>query len=123
MRAGPLRQRITVQLLEEQTDAYGQRIPSWKAAGTFWAEVRQLTGREAENAKQRKAEATHLIRMRCVGTLFLPRGIDSTARFIFWNPPYETQIFNLLYVNDVDNRNREYQFTVQELPPAVAALS
>lgn len=123
MRIGPYRQRLVVQRLVETTDAYGQRVQSWQVAGTFWALVTQSAGAEAVNAKQVRANVTHEISLRCVGTLFLPGGIDPTMRLVMTNPPYRAQIFNIIEVNNVDNRNREYKIMAQELvTPAPAVV-
>ena len=114
MRAGPLRQRVTVQTLTETRDQYGQMVPSWSAAGIYWAEIKNLTGREATNAKQISASVTHSVRMRYLGTLFPGRGLVPSMRLLFG-----TTIYNIMWVNDVDNRHKEYQLLVQEVgPPA-----
>lgn len=109
MKAGPLRQRVTLQSLTETTDSYGQRVQSWNTLGTYYAEVRQLSGREAVNAKQVKADTTHLVRMRYIGTLFATPGILPSMRFLF-----NGIALNILFINNVDNRNREYQILAQE---------
>lgn len=108
-RAGPKRQRISVQTLSEVQDTFGQTIPTWTTQGTYWAEVRNLAGREAVNAKQIKADTTHQVTMRYIGTLFSTAGLLPSMRLLF-----NTRVFNILWVNNIDERNREYQLLCQE---------
>jgi SPP1 family predicted phage head-tail adaptor len=110
MKIGPMRQRVTVQTLSESADSYGQMIKSWTDAGSFYAEVRNLSGREAVNARQIKPEVTHQVRMRYVGQLFASPGLLPSMRLLFGAAQ-----FNILWVNDVDNRHREYRLLVQEI--------
>jgi SPP1 family predicted phage head-tail adaptor len=116
MNAGPKRFRITIETLTETRDPYGQNIPSWTAAGTFWAQIRNLAGREAVNAKQVNAVATHAVTMRYVGGLFPPHGIQPSARIIFG-----LKTFNIVWVDDYENRHRQYNLLVQEIPLPVPA--
>lgn len=115
MRAGPMRQRVTIQTLSETADGYGQRIQSWTSSGTFWASVKNLSGREAVNAKQVKADATHQVTMRYVGTLFSTPGLQPSMRLVF-----NGRFFNILFVNNIDERNREYQLLTQEIVSATS---
>jgi SPP1 family predicted phage head-tail adaptor len=107
--AGPKRQRVTIQTLSEARDSYGQNIKSWASAGPYWARVKNLSGREAVNAKQIKADTTHLVEMRYIGTLFSTPGLLPSMRLLF-----NSRVFNILWVNNVDERNREYQLLCQE---------
>jgi SPP1 family predicted phage head-tail adaptor len=110
VKIGPMRQRVTVQTLSEAQDSYNQKIQSWTDAGTYWASIKNLSGREAVNAKQIKAESTHLVTMRYVGALFTSPGLLPSMRLTF-----NSRIFNILYVNNIDERNREYSLLCQEL--------
>ena len=114
MKAGPLRQRVTIERLREVRDGYGQMVQSWVPSGIYWAEIRNLGGREAVNAKQIRAEVTHAVRMRFIGGQFPAPGILPSMRLLFG-----TRTFNLLWVNDVDYRRREYQMLAQEIAAAV----
>lgn len=46
MRAGQLNQRVTLERFTETEDAYGATVTDWATAGTFWAAVLPLTGKE-----------------------------------------------------------------------------
>ena len=114
MRAGPMRNRVTIEAPVEARDAYGQKIPGWEPCGTFWAQIRALAGREAVNAKQIRAEVTHAVRMRHIGGRLPAPGLLTTMRILF-----DGRTFNISWVNDVDERHREYNLLAQELTPAV----
>jgi SPP1 family predicted phage head-tail adaptor len=67
IRAGGMRHRVTLQVMSEAQDSVGQPIQSWADVGTFWANVREMSGREAVTARQLNAELTHAVTMRGVG--------------------------------------------------------
>jgi SPP1 family predicted phage head-tail adaptor len=110
MKIGPMRQRVSVETLTETQDSYGQLVETWTAAGTYWAEVKNLSGWEAVNAQQVKAQATHQVRMRYIASLFSNPGLLPSMRLLFG-----TRVFNILWVNNVDERNREYRLLTQEI--------
>ena len=52
MRAGTLRKRVTLQMPVMTADALGQTLSpnsTWTTVGTYWGEIRGLTGRESLN--------------------------------------------------------------------------
>lgn len=104
MKAGRLRQRLELQTADATADDYGDEIPGWTTVGTYSASVSPLTGREAANAQQVKAEVTHKIVMRYVGA------IVPTQRFL-WG----TRVLSILWVRNIDERNREYEIYCQEV--------
>lgn len=73
--AGRLRDRVTLLAPgdPDERDSTGEPSATPVAAGTCWAEVRPLSGREAERARQVVAEATHAVTMRDVGIEITPR--------------------------------------------------
>ena len=64
MRAGLLRNRVTIQTRSETTDDFGEIDFSWSNSATVWASVEPLSGRELMNAQQAGATVTHKITMR-----------------------------------------------------------
>lgn len=110
VKIGPMRQRVTLQVLTVSgRDSYGAEIRDWTDLGEYWAEVVTLSGREAVNAQQVQAGATHRVRMRRV------REILPDQRFLF-----RGKTLNILSVDDVEFRGREYRILCQE---AVAPAS
>jgi SPP1 family predicted phage head-tail adaptor len=114
MRIGRMRQRVTLQSLVETTDSYGQRIESWVTQGTYWAFLSSLSGRELVNAQQAKADVTHFLQMRYVGSLLATPGALPSMRILF-----NGRVFNLSWVNNVDERNKTYEILAQEVAAAV----
>jgi SPP1 family predicted phage head-tail adaptor len=104
MNAGPKRFRVTFQSLVETKDGYGQKVESWLDVATYWAAIRNLTGRELINAKQVKAESHYMIIMR-----YVP-GITPSMRAVCDGINY-----NIVSLNNVDMRKRELRIEVQEL--------
>jgi SPP1 family predicted phage head-tail adaptor len=103
MRSGPLRQRLTIQKCIQTADRYGQMISSWVDAGTYFARVKFLSGRELVNATQVKADVTHQIEMRYIGP------IAPTSRLVLNGRP-----FNIDSINLVDEIKRQYIILAHE---------
>lgn len=96
MLAGKLRHRITIRKRVSAKDSRGQRNPTYKDRGcTVWADVRQVSGREAEKALAVHAETTWLIEMRYM------EGIEPTDRIV-----YGTRTFEVLAALDPEQRQR-----------------
>jgi SPP1 family predicted phage head-tail adaptor len=66
MRAGELRHRITIEHATEVQDEYGEPLKVWAPFVEAWASREDLTGREAFQAQQVRAELTTRFGMRYV---------------------------------------------------------
>lgn len=65
MRAGTLRQRVTIQEKPPVSqDSYGAEAPGWAAVATVWARVETLSGREFISRGQEQAEVSHKVTIR-----------------------------------------------------------
>jgi SPP1 family predicted phage head-tail adaptor len=65
MRAGRLRERVTIQTqVEGVEDTFGAPAMTWSDVATVWAEVMVLSGREAFRMAQVQPEATLRVVMR-----------------------------------------------------------
>lgn len=111
LQVNELRRRVQLQSNVPAATGYGQRQPNWQTVGTYWAQVRPLSGRELENARQIKAEVTHRITLRYQGPA---APLNPTQRFLL-----EGRVFNIVSVVNVDERNRQYDClcTEQVTPP------
>jgi SPP1 family predicted phage head-tail adaptor len=103
MRAGALRQRVTIQRRYYTQGADGEEVPTWSTVDTVWALVEPVRGREYVRDDLVRAEATHLVRMR------YRTGIDASARLL-WG----TSILDIHDVADVGARKRELLITCKE---------
>jgi SPP1 family predicted phage head-tail adaptor len=110
VRAGPLRRRVQYQTSAPAADAYGQEQPAWTTVGTYFAAIRSPTGREATNALQQKAVGTHVVTVRWQGSTPSPAG-----RLLYAEGSLPVRVFNISAVLNVDERNRQVDFLVEEL--------
>lgn len=110
MRAGSLRQLVTLQQLLAGTDDGGGGIAespdneNWSDFATLYAHVEPLSGRELFQAQQINDQLTHRITVR-----YYP-GVLSAMRV-----KYGTRIFIIESIIDVDERHREIQLMTREL--------
>jgi SPP1 family predicted phage head-tail adaptor len=106
MRAGQLRHRVTLESPVASLDAYRQESRSWATVGTYWAFVRSPEGREAVIARQLRADVTHVVTMRYLGSTTL----NAECRLVF-----RGRTLNILSVLNVDERRRTYELHCQEV--------
>jgi SPP1 family predicted phage head-tail adaptor len=104
MRAGRLRQRITLERATEVADAYGQPVATWRAAGTYWGAIELVGGRESVVAEQLQARVTHLITLRASD-----QEITTKDRLRLGS-----RVFGVTMVNDVEARGRELRILAEE---------
>jgi SPP1 family predicted phage head-tail adaptor len=105
---GIYRQRVALQDIVEAVDSYGQPVQSWVDLSTFWAEVRFLRGSELLNVKQNWATATHMVKCRWQGAAIAP---SPRMRFRLTK---DNRIINILSFQNVEERNRAYEFICEE---------
>lgn len=104
MRAGTLRQRVTIQTPSTTRNDRGAEVISWADVATVWAEVRTPDGRERTANEQVVAMATHVVTMR------YRAGLTPTQR-LRWG----TRVLSLLATPDPDNRRRMLVCQCQEI--------
>ena len=64
IKAGQLRERVTVQQSSESRNSLGETIFAWSEFATVWADVQGVTARELLLAGQQQVEISHRVRMR-----------------------------------------------------------
>lgn len=105
MRAGVLRQRVTIQKpVVIGRDSFGAEILGWEKVATLWADVQPLSGREYFDAQQMNNEVTTLIRIR-----YYP-GITPQMQVV-WN----NHTYNIQAVLDQAERKREVHLMCKEV--------
>lgn len=111
MIVGELNRRVKVERPTSTLDGYGAEIKAWVEVGTYWAKVETLSGREAVNAKQIKAEVTHKVTMRYIrsGVPGVPL-INPSQRINYFN-----RVFNILWLVNPDEANVELWVYCQEV--------
>jgi SPP1 family predicted phage head-tail adaptor len=103
MRAGNLRHRITFQIRSDGQDGYGGQEDIWTDYRSTWASIEPLNGRELIAAQAVQNETRFTIGCRYIA------GILPSMRILFG-----TRIFNILDMSNIDERNRELQFSCSE---------
>ena len=86
MRAGDLRDRVTIQRATNSDDGFGNTISGWSDLLTVWANVRETPGKEIVAAGRIEASRTATIRVRASSQ---SRGVTAADRIIargqVWN--------------------------------------
>jgi len=106
MRAGRLRQRVTIQQKDSpvsQND-YGEETPTWEKVATVWGSVEPLRGREFLEAMREGAEVTTRIVIRH------REGIAPEMRAVVGSHTYD-----IVSAIEVEMRGREMQLMCREV--------
>ena len=86
MKAGDLRDRVTIQRATNSDDGFGNTISGWSDLLTVWANVRETPGKEIVAAGRIEASRTATIRVRASSQ---SRGVTAAdrvqARGQVWN--------------------------------------
>jgi SPP1 family predicted phage head-tail adaptor len=96
---GKLRHRVQHVRDTTASDDLGDMVPTPTTVGTYWGQVVTLSGREAVNAQQLRAETTHRVTLRWQGTSVDVKPGDKLV--------YNSRTFSILWVNNLDERNRQ----------------
>ena len=104
MKAGLLRNFLTIQRYTETGDAVGQPIRTYVKYADVWASVQPMTGRETFTEQRVSTEQTHRINMRYI------EGIESTMRIIWGSRVFEIIGNPINYME----RNTYLTFNVKE---------
>ena len=106
MKAGKLRNRITIQENQSVKDAEGIVQDNWSVIATVWAAIKPLSGRELLAAQAVQSETTGTIDLR------YRVGIKPSQRVIFGE-----RAFEILAVLNIEERNRELRLLTKEVVP------
>lgn len=99
MKAGDLRERVTIQDKTVTQDGYGAEVITWTEVGTYWAAVEPLAGREFLEGRQLVAEVTTRIRIRYQGS-----DVDIRPEM---RAVYRSRYFEIVAVIHIKERKRE----------------
>lgn len=103
MRAGQLRQRITIQQPTIVQDTFGEADVTWSTYIQAWASIEPLRGREALEAMSLQQEVTHRVRMRHRD------GVTPDMRI-----SHDGRTFNIRSVRNLWERDKTIEMMVQE---------
>jgi len=104
MKAGSLRNRITIQSKTVVQNTFGEEDITWTEFATVWAAIEPLRGREFLDAKMATAEITTKITIR------KRDGISPEMRVL-----HGSTVYDILAIIHVETRQREMQLMCQEI--------
>lgn len=108
IRAGDLRNRITLQTRVTAQDPSGQPVESWVDAFKCWASISPLTGRELIAAQQVQSSVTHNITVRYRREFGDPKTVANMRAV------YGVRVFNIHACMNQEERNRAVDLLVEE---------
>lgn len=103
MRAGTLRDYVTIQSLTTSQDTYGGVTEAWEDFASVWAEVHYLSGNELWRAQQTNAEVRGRVRIR------YRSDIKPTMRV-----KYGSVYLDILAILPADNKGQELELLFKE---------
>ncbi len=106
MRAGTLRNIVTVQAPGGARDAVGDVVTSWTDVANVPASIEPLTGREAMIAAQKQSSTTHRITIRYSS--------DVAALAASWRILWGARAFDITERRNLDERNRTLELICTE---------
>lgn len=104
LRAGRLREQVTIQSATKTQDGYGQPIEAWGTFAAWQCEVAPLRGREYLAAKQYNAQTTHKLTGHWIS------GVLPTMR-VLWG----TRVLRIESVINQGERNRTLELMCIEV--------
>jgi SPP1 family predicted phage head-tail adaptor len=121
IRSGKLRRRVDLQALTapEAANAYNEKPPTnWQTIATVWAGIEPQTGREVFASGQVQADTTHRV------TLRWHAAVANAERLLVHDPKAPAspgfpqggfRVFNILDVQNLDERDRTLVLTCKEI--------
>jgi len=104
MKIGRLDKRITIEQRSDTKDAYGQKVLSWNAIGTVWANIKPIGARERLAAMAYESVISHTVAIR-YNPDFLPVLSADSMRII-----YGTRTLQITGAHDLDEARRHIIF-------------
>lgn len=111
MQAGTLRRQVVIEQPSGAQNGLGEPAQSWSEVATVPAHIEPMGGREALVAGQLNAMSSYAIRLR-----FYP-GLSTRMRV-----RYGDRVFEIVTVQNVDERNREIVLSCIEIATNAAAV-
>lgn len=99
---GGLKKRVTILKQVRVSDGQGGFNETWQEAGTVWAAIEPVSGREYYEAMQLSNDVTHRVRMRYMN-------LTPHERI-----KYGYKVFDIVAVIDVNMEHRELEVLCRE---------
>lgn len=102
--AGELTKKITIQVNTPVKQLDGSKKETWTTLKTVWAKIITEGGKEFFTAQKLNAEVNAVFQIRYFS------GLTVKHRIL-----YGTRVFDVLYINNVGERNEEYLISAKEV--------
>ncbi|MCK5605440.1 phage head closure protein [Candidatus Pacearchaeota archaeon] len=114
MRAGSLKQRLTIQVKTETPDGMGGAIVEWleKDWTEVWAAVIPLRGEELVESMKLEGKVTHRIEMRYRRQLYSLLSPSPVVKRLYWRK--RDRYFNIRSVINVREANEKLEIMAEE---------
>jgi SPP1 family predicted phage head-tail adaptor len=91
MRAGAMRERLSLQSNTPTTNGYGERVEAWTTQQTVWGQIENTSGGESEENQTLSANAQFRVTVRAntnvtVAKRFQWRGRNLSINFVQFDP-------------------------------------
>ncbi len=106
LRAGDMRESVTIQAAVEQTNSYGESTISWVDYATRRAAIDGINIQEMISAQEPQTVGTHQVRFR-----YVP-GLRNSMRLL-WTSRVPSRTLDILAVSEKNNRE-EHQLVCKE---------
>jgi len=103
MRAGSLRNKISIQMLTSSRDSFGEEIYAWSDFKVVNALILPISGKESFLSNQSFATVSHKIRVRYIS------GVVPSMRILF-----DSREFNIISSINIGERNKELEILAVE---------
>ena len=112
MKAGDLRERVTLQTKSTSRDSFGSQRETWSDFKTVWAKIEPVQGDEKFLASKQFEQITNVVTIRYL------KGVNSQMRAVWKKADGTVVNFDIRNVLDVvqpnGTRNRELQMRCRE---------
>lgn len=113
LRAGLLSRRVAVEVANETSDSFGQKLPGWSEVASLRAWIRPISGNELVVGRQVRPELTHVVTVRNPRSLAT---ITPEHRLRFDDPAVTSpRYFGVLDVRRVDERLEYIEMDCKEI--------
>lgn len=97
LKAGELREAVTIETATQQTNSYGEYTETWQPFATRRAAVEGITASEVMLTQEPATVATHTVRFRYVPGL-------STKMRVVWTSRMPSRVLDIVSITERNNR-------------------
>lgn len=107
--SGKARHRIVIENQSLAVDDYGGSSNAWTSAGSFWAMMKPMNGRDVFVSEQNMSRVTHSFSIR------YQSAFANTRNFGSYRISYKGRLFEVKYIRNLDNTRKVEGTAFQEI--------